>query len=101
MFIKIKGISPLKGINKWALEGALRNMSWNKDLRPGQERLIKKIMNSGKVGVQSQIYVRIGLEEQSQGTRNKARKQSRQNAEDMCGRKTRMGCPVTLILIMV
>ena len=51
--------------------------------------------------MQSQIYVRIGLEEQSQGTRNKARKQSRQNAEDMCGRKTRMGCPVTLILIMV
>ena len=37
--------------------------------------------------MQSQIYVRIGLEEQSQGTRNKARKQSRQNAEDMCGRE--------------
>ena len=38
----------------------------------------KKIMNGGKGrGVQSQIYVRIGLEEQSQGKRNQGRQESK------------------------
>ena len=96
MFIKIKGISPLKGINKWALEGALNGGALSTALQShvyGQTRAIILTSDLRPGGIMvlrprgfSQIYVRIGLEEQSRQKTKQGRQESKAGAKEAkCG----------------